>query len=322
MGAGGAVTESNRKVLEKLRRLERLARKAGSEGERAAAEAARRRLVERLDREGVHVAPELKSSVGVEFPAFDRAAAALGVDRSARTVVASPEAVAYEPGPSWSAPPPMVEETAPTTAPIEIRFEPPVEDLTPPVEDLTPPPRPISPWSDRTGRPEATPVGVFRAEPLVRAPSRAAPPSARPAALARTGEAPAPRRQAWVQPLIGAVVALIAVEVVVVASGGSFRSPAPEGRPIDLDAQRCGAGAMESCAQLGATLARGVRLGSTWGGKDLPSCGRGDADSCARLGQRFAQESSLALRPGGLPSSALREVACAVGSAICSLPTP
>ena len=55
----------NRKVLEKLRRLERLAESAATPGERTAAEAARRRLVESLERRGVHVSPGLKAEVGV-----------------------------------------------------------------------------------------------------------------------------------------------------------------------------------------------------------------------------------------------------------------
>lgn len=58
------MTDSNRNILKKLRRLERLARGAATEGERNAAEAARRRLVESLKRNGVHVAPELVAEVG------------------------------------------------------------------------------------------------------------------------------------------------------------------------------------------------------------------------------------------------------------------
>ena len=60
------VSKSHQKVLAKLRRLQQLAEGAGTEGERSAAEAARRRLVERLEKEGVHVAPELMLEVGAE----------------------------------------------------------------------------------------------------------------------------------------------------------------------------------------------------------------------------------------------------------------
>ena len=59
-----SLSNSNQKVLAKLRRLRLLAESAGSEGERSAAEAARRRLVERLEQDGVHVAPELVEEVG------------------------------------------------------------------------------------------------------------------------------------------------------------------------------------------------------------------------------------------------------------------
>lgn len=58
------MSDDNRKVLEKLRRLNKLAQNAATFGERQAAEAARRRLVERLEKEGVHVAPELVAEVG------------------------------------------------------------------------------------------------------------------------------------------------------------------------------------------------------------------------------------------------------------------
>ena len=62
------MTNSNQKVLAKLRRLRLLAEGAGTEGERSAAEAAQRRLVERLEKEGVHVAPELVQAVGASTP--------------------------------------------------------------------------------------------------------------------------------------------------------------------------------------------------------------------------------------------------------------
>ncbi|MBX2812809.1 MAG: hypothetical protein KTR25_13410 [Myxococcales bacterium] len=58
------MSKSHQKVLAKLRRLQLLAEGAGTEGERVAAEAARKRLVERLEKEGVHVAPELVQEVG------------------------------------------------------------------------------------------------------------------------------------------------------------------------------------------------------------------------------------------------------------------
>ncbi len=51
---------TSQKVLKKLRRLEALREGASTDGERAAAEAARQRLVDRLEADGVHIAPELR----------------------------------------------------------------------------------------------------------------------------------------------------------------------------------------------------------------------------------------------------------------------
>lgn len=69
----GIVSEDHhQRILEKLRRLDKLARGASTDSEREAAEAARRRLVERLETDGVHVAPELAAEVGIDgqFPAM------------------------------------------------------------------------------------------------------------------------------------------------------------------------------------------------------------------------------------------------------------
>lgn len=58
--------DHHQRILEKLRRLDKLAQGASTESEREAAESARRRLVEKLETKGVHVAPELAAEVGID----------------------------------------------------------------------------------------------------------------------------------------------------------------------------------------------------------------------------------------------------------------
>lgn len=165
------MTDDNRKILEKLRRLDKLARSAGSPGERKAAEAARKRLVERLEKDGVHVAPELIAEVGAATQTqplptmsdgptteFEESLAhqALQPPHSARTVVAQPVEVE-----AFSVPAAGLSEVPSLFADAEREPEPTRVVEAAPVSGPTRKPIPGA---------EPTPMGAVPDEIIIRAP--------------------------------------------------------------------------------------------------------------------------------------------------------
>lgn len=306
----------NRKILEKLRRLERLARAATTEGERQAAEAARRRLVESLQRQGVHVDPALRAAVGArrltaDIPMLEPLEAPTDpFEASARTVVGAEPTVDVGPQDPVRGP---ITRPGSTTADMSSQ-----DVLSPQQADhlrrsgsMPPgwwaPPEPVEPIQRAPRRNRKTPAPPREASGEARAwvpptgpapaPRSTTPAYAAPAAPVAPAPPVPPRaafKPAWLRNvvLLG-LAAFFGVEVAAWVGAepdgqvSQARASAQQRELLEavLDCRRGASG----CDAVGARLS-GLPEANDWADRSaLHDCISGSRAVCIELGQRFAR---------------------------------